>query len=453
MLPHLSPSLIVAIAFLCVMLNAFFVIAEHSLLTFKFSTIDELETEKDKKSKLILKMVDNTNKYIEAAQCGISFSSLILGGITGIAFLQHLVHVIDFPHIGPVYDAVLGLGLIFVSMAFFHIIFGELLPKMFALKQEGKPFSFVVRPFYIFTLVFKPILAVLDFITKLCAKVMGSKVSDFDDDTNFINDDEIKSIAGASQRSGLIDKTESEIIRNAVDFSDKTAREIMVPRQEMECLFLENSYQENFDLVKQTNFTRYPVCDEDKDNVVGMVHLRDMLMNTDKKNIKEMLREILFIPENMSMSDVLHTMKTKRIHLAIVTDEYGGTSGLISLEDVLEELVGDIQDEHDGNEEAEMVKKDDGSFEFLDSTLLDEAAEFMNLRVDSESAEETIGAYIFKLLAKKPQIGDTVESPQCFFEILDVDGFRVKKIRAIVKEEENLDEYQAQEEEIERSLQ
>ena len=209
----------------------------------------------------------------------------------------------------------------------------------------------------------------------------------------------------------------------------------MVPRQDMECLYLENTFDENFDIVKQSNHTRYPVCDEDKDNIVGMVHLRDLLMNEGEKNINKMLREVLFVPESLSVSEVLHTMKRRRIHMAIVVDEYGGTSGLISMEDVLEELVGDIQDEHDTTDEVYEKRLDDGSFEFLGMTLLDEALEYMGLRPLDEHEEDTIGGYVFGLLARKPKVGDVVDCPLCSFEILEIDGFRVKKVKAFVKKQ------------------
>lgn len=250
------------------------------------------------------------------------------------------------------------------------------------------------------------------------------------------SEEELKQIAGASQRCGVIDKTESEIIKNAVDFSEKTAREVMVPRQDMECLYLENTYEENFDIVKSTGYTRYPVCDEDKDNIVGMLHLRDILMKSEEKDITKMLREVLFFPESLSVAEIFHTMKKRRIHMAIVVDEYGGTSGLISMEDILEELVGDIQDEHDTTIDVYEKRLDDGTFEFLGMALLDEAMEFMGLPPLNDEEEDTVGGYVFNLLARKPKKGDTVDCPLCRFEILETDGFRVKKVKAFLKKEE-----------------
>ena len=158
-----------------------------------------------------------------------------------------------------------------------------------------------------------------------------------------------------------------------------------------------------------------------------------MLMNNGERDITKMLREVLFVPESMSVSEILHLMKKRRIHMAIVVDEYGGTSGLISMEDVLEELVGDIQDEHDTTDEAYETKLPDGTYEFLGMALLDEAMEFMDLLPIKDHDEDTIGGYVFAMLARKPKTGDVVDCPQCTLEILETDGFRVKKVKAVVK--------------------
>ena len=247
------------------------------------------------------------------------------------------------------------------------------------------------------------------------------------------SEEEIKLIASASMKGGIIDKTESEIIKNAVDFSDKVARDIMIPRQDMECLYLDCPYEENAAIVKETGYTRYPVCDKDKDNIVGMVHLRDLIMSENKRDIKGILRDILFVSENKSVSEVLHMMKKRKIHMTVVIDEYGGTSGLLSMEDILEEIVGDIQDEHDENEEVYEKRLGDGTFEFSGMALLDDAVEYMGLSLLEEVAEDTVGGYVFALLARKPEVGDVVECAVCTFEILEIDGFRVKRVKATPK--------------------
>lgn len=419
-------------AFVFVAVNAFFVAAEFSIVKIRRSRLEEIEAHGNKKAKLAIKVTSSLDSYLSATQLGITLASLALGWI-GEPALAVIIDPLFGPWLkdDPILMHSVSIATAFTIITLMHVVFGELVPKSIAIQKTETAVMLVVRPLYLFAQIFRPIIYVFDHLAALALKMIGIQPAH---DSDLVHsEEEIKLIAGASQRGGIIDKTESEIIKNAVDFSDKIAREIMVPRQDMECLYLENTYEENFDVVKQSNHTRYPVCDEDKDNIVGMVHLRDILMKEGEKDITKMLREVLFVPESLSVSEVLHTMKRRRIHMAIVIDEYGGTSGLISMEDVLEELVGDIQDEHDTADDVYEKRLEDGSFEFLGMTLLDEAMEYMGLRTLDEHEEDTIGGYVFGLLARKPKVGDVVDCPLCSFEILEIDGFRVKKVKAFLK--------------------
>ena len=433
-------------AFAFVAINAFFVAAEFSIVKIRRSRLEEIESRGNKTAKLASKIASSLDSYLSATQLGITLASLALGWIGEPA----LAVIID-PLFGswlkddPILMHSLSIAVAFTIIALFHVVFGELVPKSVAIQKTETVVMLIVRPLYLFAQMFRPIIFVFNKVAALALKLIG--ISPALNSNLVHSEEELKQIAGASQRGGIIDKTESEIIKNAVDFSDKIAREIMVPRQDMECLYLESSYEENFDIVKTSNHTRYPVCDEDKDNIVGMVHLRDILMKEGEKDIGKMLREVLFVPESLSVSEILHTMKRRRIHMAIVIDEYGGTSGLISMEDVLEELVGDIEDEHDTTTDVYEKRLDDGTFEFLGMTLLDEALEYMGLRPLEEHEEDTIGGYVFGLLARKPKVGDTVDCPLCSFEILETDGFRVKKVKAFLKIAENEDDEDDEDEE------
>lgn len=419
-------------AFLFIAMNAFFVAAEFSIVKIRRSKLEEMLHHGNKKAKLAITVTNSLDSYLSATQLGITLASLALGWI-GEPALAFLIDPLFGPlfHDNPILLHSVSFAFAFTLITLMHVVFGELVPKSVAIQKTTASVLFVVRPLFLFAKVFYPVIYVFDHLAALCLKIFGIRPAK--DNEVAHSEEEIKLIASASQRGGIIDKTESEIIKNAVDFSDKIAREIMIPRQDMECLYLECSYDENMEVVRSTGHTRYPVCDEDKDNVIGMVHLRDILMNAEEKDLTKMLREVLFVPESLSVSEVLHTMRRRRIHMAIVIDEYGGTSGLISLEDVLEELVGDIKDEHDTTTEVDAKRREDGSYEFLGMTLLDEAMEYMGLHPLDEHEEDTIGGYVFGLLARKPKVGDVIECPLCTFEILEIDGFRVKKVRAVIK--------------------
>lgn len=422
-----------------VFLAAFFVAAERAFLKMPRSRLEELEAKGRKSAKIALAVSAKPDLFFATTTFGVTSCVLIVGGI-GVCGLTPFVCSFFGGLIekDPVLVRGTGIAVSFLTTALFCLIFAEALPRAIADEKTEGVLLLTIRPLLLIGHLLRPVTYPVETAVRVILRTFGLKPARNDDSSR--TEEEIKLIASASQRGGIIDKTESEIIKNAVDFSDKIAREIMVPRQDMDCLYLESSFDENFDEVKNTNHTRYPVCDEDKDNVVGMVHLRDMLMNNGERDIRKMLREVLFVPESMSVSEILHTMKKRRIHMAIVVDEYGGTSGLISMEDVLEELVGDIQDEHDTTDEIYEKKLPDGSYEFLGMALLDEAMEFMGLLPIKDHDEDTIGGYVFAQLARKPKTGDVVDCPQCTLEILETDGFRVKKVKAVVKPKTEDDE-------------
>jgi CBS domain containing-hemolysin-like protein len=226
---------------------------------------------------------------------------------------------------------------------------------------------------------------------------------------------------------------ESEIIDNVFDFSDRTAREIMIPRKDMICLFVEDSYEDNLKVIMDTSHTRYPVCEEDKDHVIGMVHLRDVLeleaARKGNKDIRSIMREILMVHEGMALTDILTLMRKKRIHMTGVADEYGGIAGFLAMEDLLEEIVGDIQDEHDEDETLEIETVEQGVYEFDGKVLLDEVTELLSIALD-EHEEDTIGGYMFGLLGRRPKVGDTVTIGNYRFAAIEVNGFRIVRLKA-----------------------
>ena len=419
-------------AILLICANAFFVASEYSIVKIRRSKLEEMALLGNKRAALASKITEKIDSYLGAAQLGITLSSLALGWL-GEPALAMLIDPLFSPFVkeNPFWLNVISFSLAFAIIALLHVVFGELVPKAVALqKTEGTVLN-IARPLFLFYKLFSPFVFIFNALSTAVIKMFGLKPAKTSDLMH--SEEEIKLIASASMKGGIIDKTESEIIKNAVDFSDKVARDIMIPRQDMECLYLDCPYEENAAIVKETGYTRYPVCDKDKDNIVGMVHLRDLIMSENKRDIKGILRDILFVPENKSVSEVLHMMKKRKIHMTVVIDEYGGTSGLLSMEDILEEIVGDIQDEHDENEEVYEKRLSDGTFEFSGMALLDDAVEYMGLSLLEEAAEDTVGGYVFALLARKPEVGDVVECAVCTFEILEIDGFRVKRVKATPK--------------------
>jgi len=219
------------------------------------------------------------------------------------------------------------------------------------------------------------------------------------------------------------------MIGNVFDFADRVAREVMVPRQDMVCLFLDDTLAENMAVVRSSHHTRYPLCMEDKDQVVGTLHVRDLLKLKPGQttfDLRRLMRPIVVIPEAMPVPKALRLMQQRHVQMVLVADEYGGTAGLITVE----EIVGDIQDEHEAAEPPDVLQLPDGSIEFDGMVLLDDVAEQLPIVFD-DPEEDTIGGYVFGLLGRKPEIGDVVEISGYSFKVLRTEGFRVVRVLAV----------------------
>lgn len=416
--------------------NAFFVVSEFAIVKIRRTKLEELAHGGNKRAKIALKITERLNTYLSAIQLGITLASLGLGWI-GEPAVSRLLELwfADLFNGNTILLHSVSFGVAFGFITLLHVVLGELVPKSLAIQHTEKYVLAIATPLFIFNKIFAPFIWVFDHVTNGILHLMGTRVSNETDDTH--SEEEIKLIIDASQKGGIIDDTESEIIQNAIDFSEIYAHEIMIPRQDIKCLYKTDSFEEALEFIKQHNHTRFPLCDKDKDTIIGMIHIRDMIEHNTERNDKDVLtklaRQILFVPENKSISEILHQMMQKRIHLAIVVDEYGGTAGLLSMEDILEELVGDIMDEHDDPEEEPMTKIDERSCEFEGTYLIEDAYECMDLPIP-EYEESTIGGYVFGLLGREPKTGDKAEDFYCVYEVMGVDNMRITRVKVQLKE-------------------
>lgn len=424
-------------ALLLVLLNGFFVIAEFSLVKVRRTRLEELSLQGNSRAKLALKIVNSFDTYLGATQLGITLASLALGWL-GEPALGSLIQPLIFNYFPGstwlVHTISVAVG--FTIITFLHIVLGELVPKSVATQRTESLALFSVWPLFIFHKLGYPVIILFNKAAKAILTLLGIEPASEAELAH--SEDELRMLVNASHRGGVLDQMESELIDNVFDFADRLAREVMVPRQDMVCLFADDPFEENIRVVRETGHTRYPLCLEDKDHVIGMVHIRDLMdleMSVPgvEKDLRTVMREILVVPEGMSVARLLQAMRRKRTHLAVVADEYGGTAGLVALEDVLEEIVGDIQDEHD-EEETEIQRLPDGSYEFDGRVLLDDVAELLNIRLE-EHEEDTIGGYIFGLLGRRPEVGDQAEIGDYRFIVLQVNGFRVVRVKADPLEE------------------
>ena len=423
------------LVFILILFNAFFVVSEFAIVKIRHTKLEEMAQNGNKRAGIALKITAHLDTYLSAIQLGITLASLGLGwiGEPAVASLLEKLFGTFFAENKILLHSV-SFGLAFSLITLLHVVLGELIPKSLAIQSTEKFVLMIAYPLYLFKRTFYPFIWVLDTLTLKILHLMG--VTPTSESEAAHSEEEIKLIVNASQKGGVIDDTERDIIENAIDFSEIYAHEVMIPRQDMNCLFLDDSFEEVMSFVKRTKHTRYPLCDHDRDNIVGMIHIRDLLEHCEEKlgkgQLNKIARQILFVPENESISDVLHLMMKKHTHVAIVVDEYGGTAGMLSMEDILEELVGDIKDEHDEPEAEEIRRVDETVCEFDGKVLIEDAYECMNLPCP-ERDESTIGGYVFTLLARAPKVGDKVEDENCRFEVIAASRMRIKRLRVTIK--------------------
>lgn len=412
-----------------------FVFMEYALPRLQEDLIKERVREGKANAELLLSMLAPDSVALCAAKMGNCITMLLLGG--GIALWSGYALV----HSALTHPLTMAYGMWVVACAMFIVLLieamllvllSDILPTLVMRRDEERMAFFAVRPFYIFQKIGYPIHAIVRQIAIACLPLLGIKKSELDSEATH-SEEELRMLVTTGQREGVLNEMESEIIDNVFDFSDRTAREIMIPRKDMVCLFVEDSYEDNLKVIMDTSHTRYPVCEEDKDHVIGMVHLRDVMelevARKDNKDIRSIMREILMVHEGMALTDILTLMRKKRIHMTGVADEYGGIAGFLAMEDLLEEIVGDIQDEHDEDETLEIETVEQGVYEFDGKVLLDEVTELLSIALD-EHEEDTIGGYMFGLLGRRPKVGDTVTIGNYRFTAIEVNGFRIVRLKA-----------------------
>lgn len=410
--------------------------AEYSLVRIRKNRLEELVQQGETAASTVLKISDKMDTYLSATQLGITASSLILGWFGGPLLANILKSLLNTDLISW-YNHSLILACAFLIMVFLHVVFGELVPRTIALGKVEQVAMKVAYPLVFFHFLLYPLVILFNKVAHAVLCLLGVDPVPNEDISR--SEDELRMIVSASELGGELDHMESRLIDNVFDFADRVAREVMVPRQDMVCLYTDDELKENLQVVRESKHTRYPLCSEDKDHVLGVIHVRD-LMDIDENqkdfDLTTVMRNIVVVPEGMSTAKILQTMQHKHIQIAIVADEYGGTAGLVTMEDLLEEIVGDIQDEHDLEGEEEILKIDDTMYEFDGLVLLDEVSEVLDIEFD-EPEEDTIGGFVFGVLGRKPEQGDQVLNSGWSFEVLEAEGFRVTRVKAIRLPEED----------------
>lgn len=428
-------ALMIILALVLVFLNGFFVLSEFAIVKVRRSKLEELVKNGAGGSALLaLKISNSLNSYLSATQLGITLSSLALGwiGEPAIAKLFNTLFLVVLGSENFVVAHTFGFVVAFILITLLHVVLGELVPKSIAIAKAEQMALLVARPLHYFSVLLYPFIQLFDALSNAVLRLLGIRSANEYEVAH--SDEELKIIVGESLKRGFIDSVEGEIIKNAVDFSDTVAKEIMTPRKDMICLDAEESYEENLRIVVQTNHTRYPYCKEGKDNILGMIYIRDLLQDIVKetRDLGMIVRQPLIVPENSSISEILKKMNKDQVHTALVVDEYGGTSGLLTMEDIIEEIIGEISDEYDLKNE-EIFQIDEGIYRANGMLSLEDVEEKMGVKLSGDHEYVTLGGYVFNLLGSLPLVGESIEDEVCVFEVLEVDGARIKELKITKK--------------------
>jgi CBS domain containing-hemolysin-like protein len=409
-------------------LNGFFVACEFAIIKVRASQLDELAEEGDSRAKFAKYIRSHLDAYLSATQLGVTVASLALGWV-GEEFLAHLIE--PFFALANIHSHALVLSvsitLAFVGITFMHIVFGELAPKYTAIANPLTVSLRLVRPLGAFYFLFKPAIWILhkssNFLLRGLLRmkpVAGTELAH--------SEEELRLILEQSEKSKEVSPLGRKLVLNVLDLRERVVRDIMTPRGEVVYLDLEDDFETNAKKAIASKHTRFPLCRENLDNAVGQIHIKDLvpMMNDPNPDLMKIKRELLPVPEMVPLEKLLTLFLSKHAHLAIVVDEFGGTVGMVTLEDVLEELVGDIQDEFD-MEKAEFQKINANEFT-VDGTLgLYELNDLAKLELESADVS-TIGGYVTHLLGHLPKQGEQVKIDNYLVTVSQTDARRVKQL-------------------------
>jgi len=420
---------LVLVVFL-VLLNGFFVAAEFALVRVRGSRLSELVASGNARAKTAQHVSSRLDAYLSACQLGITLASLGLGWVGEPAIADLIVAPVMTALNAPEYLIhPTALGLAFAIITFLHIVLGELAPKSIAIFRSEGTALWLSAPLMWFYKLAYPLIWVLNGAANTLLSWIGIEPASEHDASH--TEEEIRILIKESQKSGHIDEDELTLVENIFEFSERIAREIMIPRIMIECLYTDLSFEENLDIVMKTRHTRYPLVMEDKDDIRGIVIASDiynaaLTRGVGTIDINSFIRPVPHIPESMEISLVLRTMQRERVHMVVVVDEYGGTAGIVCMEDVLEEIVGDIQDELEFDKpEVEVFD----TYTTLDGRfLLDKVNDLFNLDIEDDEVD-TIAGWFYQQLAEKPYVGVKVTFGGIDFEITELDNLRINRIK------------------------
>lgn len=419
-----------------ILLNAFFAASEIALISLNDNKLKMMAEEGDKKARLLQKLLSNPSGFLATIQIGITLAGFLASAFASQTFADQLVALIQRTGI-PVSQGILkafSVALITLILSYFTLVMGELVPKRIAMQKSEKISRLAARPLLFLARIARPFVIFLTHSTNFFVKILGGNP---DADEEEVTEEEIRMMIDVGEEKGTIQEIEKEMINNIFDFDNKLVADIMTHRTDIAAVPMDANLEEIIELVHEEKFTRIPVYEETIDNIIGILHVKDLLKfincgdshYTEPFKLEELLRIPYFVPESKKIDELFQELQMNKNHMAVVIDEYGGTAGIVTIEDLVEEIVGNILDEYD-EEEKDFEKLDDNTYLMSGSIGLEEVEELMNIKLPSEEYD-TLGGFIIGQLGRipNPEETPTVELDDVTFKVEEIEEKRIVKVK------------------------
>ncbi|ENK0837661.1 HlyC/CorC family transporter [Clostridium botulinum] len=427
-----------------IIINAFFSSAEMAIISLnknKLNTIiddateENSSTNKVKKAKILLKLLKEPSKFLATIQVGITLAGFLASASAATSISKYIE--LFFKRLNIPKSSSVALFLTTLLLSYLTLVFGELLPKRIALGNSEKIALFSIKPIIIFMKISLPFVNILTYSTNFLLKILGIDYRNIEEK---ISEEEIKKMIDLGEETGVFNSTEKEMINSIFDFDNTLAKEIMTPRTSVFAMDINDSPKRLINNMLEERYSRVPIYEDDTDNIIGILHIKDMFSIINKENIKKedlinILRSPYFIPETKAIDSLFKEMQTNKSYISILIDEYGGFSGIVTMEDLIEEVMGNIFDEYDEDNTEEIIKIDANTFLLDASITIDNLNEKLNLELPSENFD-TLGGFILDITGAIPKcnVSSQIEYNNLIFKIEKVSNNRIEKIKLYISE-------------------
>ena len=428
-----------------ILLNAFFASAEIAIISLNKTKLEKLSEDGDKSAKRLLKLTEAPANFLSTIQIGITLAGFLGSAFAADNFASLLANWVynDLKWQAISYSVINTFSVILITiiLSYFTLVFGELVPKRIAMQKPYKVAKFASKVISAIAIIMKPVIWFLSFSTNLILKIFRYKTEAEEEN---VTEDEIKMMVDLGEKNGTVEENEKKWIENVFEFNDTIVREIMTPSRDVKYVLLDNSRKEIEEMIRETGFSRYPVCKTNLNDVVGVLNIKDYFLNQDKK-IKDLVRPAYFVPETTLCDDLFHNLQKTKNGIAIIVDEYGTTTGIITTEDLLEEIVGNIYDEYD-EEEVEFKKISENEYQVAGDLLVSDLSEYLNMDIEESDAYDTVGGLIFSCLDSVPKDNSkiTIEKDGLSFTVMKIQNRRIKEVivKILPKKDDEIDKDQ-----------